>query len=304
MMATPRYIRENVRLAPYTSFGIGGPARWFAEPATRDEVQETFALSRDWGVTLYILGGGSNLLVADDGVDGMVVRLAPGGEFGRVAGREDGLFWSVGSAAPLAAFVRETVGAGVRGLESLAGIPGTVGGAVTMNSGAAAGGIGQYVTAADVVRFDGSTETLGRDGLNFDYRASAIADMLALRFDFSFTDRDDPFALRDSVRRHRERKRASQPLTIPSAGCVFKNPAGDSAGSLLDAAGCKGMREGDAVVSRVHANFVVNQSNATAADVFRLVVRMRETVWRRTGIVLEPEIRLWGFREDFTDFHV
>ncbi len=304
MMATPRYIRENVRLAPFTSFGIGGPARWFAEPATGEEVREVFALSREWGVQPYILGGGSNLLVADEGVDGMVVRLAPGGEFGRVAGREDRLSWSVGSAAPLAAFVRETVGAGVRGIETLAGIPGTVGGAVTMNSGAAAGGIGRYVTAAEVVRFDGSTETLGRDVLRFDYRTSAIADMLALRFDFSFTDRDDPFTLRDSVRRHQERKRASQPLTIPSAGCVFKNPAGDSAGSLLDEAGCKGMREGDAVVSRVHANFVVNQSNATAADVFRLVVRMRETVWRRTGIVLEPEIRLWGFREDFTDFHV
>ncbi|MCC8116019.1 MAG: UDP-N-acetylmuramate dehydrogenase [Planctomycetes bacterium] len=303
MMALPGYIRENVTLAPFTSFGIGGPARWLAEPATRDDVRDAFALAREWGVRIYILGGGSNLLVADDGVDGMVVRLAASGLFGRVEAREDGLSWSIGSAAPLAAFVRETVGAGVRGLESLAGIPGTVGGAVTMNSGAAGGGIGRFVTGADIVRFDGTAEFLGRDGLAFDYRTSAISEMLALRFDFAFTDRDDPFVLRDSVRRHRERKRASQPLTIPSAGCVFKNPPGDSAGSLLDEAGGKGRRDNDAVVSRVHANFVVNQANATAMDVFRLVVRMRELVWRRTGIVLEPEIRLWGFTDDLREFH-
>ncbi|MCC8164871.1 MAG: UDP-N-acetylmuramate dehydrogenase [Planctomycetes bacterium] len=303
-MALPRYIRENVSLAPFTSFGIGGQARWLAEPANRDDVLEAVGFAREWGVQVYVLGGGSNLLVADDGVDGMVVHLAPSGDFGRIEAGGDRLSWSVGAAAPLAAFVRETIGAGVRGIESLAGIPGTVGGAVTMNSGAACGGIGRFVVAAEIVRFDGTTETRGRDDLGFDYRTSAIEEMLALRFDFRFTDRDDPFVLRDSVRRHRERKRASQPLTIPSAGCVFKNPAGDSAGSLLDEAGCKGMRENDAVVSRVHANFVVNQANATAADVFRLVVRMREMVWRRSGIVLEPEIRLWGFREDFQHFPV
>lgn len=296
----PAFIQPDISLAPVTSFGIGGPARWLAKPGNRDELAETVAFAKQRELPILVLGGGSNLLVADAGVEAVVVRLE--GEFSQISvARDDELIWRAGAAVPLALFLTTTAEAGVSGLEMLAGIPGRVGGAVAMNAGAWSGCIGEYVEEAEVYDFSsGEFRTLSSRELGFSYRRSAVGRFLALGFTFVFSGMAEPEAIFGRMREYRERKKASQPLGKPSAGCVFKNPAGDSAGSLLDQAGCKGMREGAAEVSGLHANFIVNQGGAGSGDVARLAVRMREAVWRKFELELEPELILWGEDEVFS----
>ncbi len=294
-MKLPPWIRERVRLADLTTFGIGGPARWFAEPATRREVAVTLSLARELGAPVKFLGGGSNLLVADSGVAAMAVRLSPADEFGEMdMEAESPLSWRVGAAVGLQALVGGTVREGLAGLEPLAGIPGSVGGAAAMNAGGAEFGVGRFIARAEVFGPDGEARFLVPPALSFGYRTSSLSGVLAVELSFRFAEREDPERLLARLREYRDKKRANQPLGLPSAGCVFRNPPGDSAGRLLEAAGCKGMRQGGAEVSRVHANFIVNRGGASARDVATLALRMREAVVAASGIGLEPEIALWG----------
>lgn len=293
-MLKPSWIEENVPLAPMTTFGIGGPARWFAAPADMGQLRESLAFAGDAGLPVLVFGGGSNLLVADAGVRAVVIRLADG-VFSRIE-RVDGdeLTWRVGAAAPLPQLVAATIDAGVAGLETMAGIPGRVGGAVAMNAGGVECGIGEYVSEADICDADGAVRSLSGMELGFAYRRSDIQGRLAVSFVMNFSVMGDPESLRDRFRELRERKRATQPLGGSSAGCVFKNPQGDSAGALLDLAGCKGMREGGAEVSTLHANFILNLGGAESGDVARLACRMRNMVWEKHGVDLRPELVLWG----------
>lgn len=301
-MKPPAIIRENVSLAGMTTFGIGGPARWLAEPSTREELEEVLVFAKDVGCRVKILGGGSNLLVADSGVDALVVRLSHAGEFGAMnASPERPLEWSVGAAVPLQALVSATARSGVAGIEALAGIPGSVGGAAAMNAGSASGGIGRFVVGAEVFDMAGGFRSLTPPELGFRYRGSALGGYAALSFLFRFGGRDEPEKVLSVMHEHRERKKAGQPLGIPSAGCVFKNPPSDSAGSLLDRSGCKGMTEGGAEVSGIHANFIVNRGEATSRDIVKLALRMRDAVLGNTGIRLEPEIVLWGREPAFEE---
>lgn len=302
-MDIPAFIHENTALAGMTTFGIGGPARGLAEPAVPEELIETLVFARERRLPVRVLGVGSNLLVADAGIEALVVRLARSGHFARLERLGEGDFiWRVGAALPLQKLVAATAGEGAAGLESLAGIPGTVGGAVTMNAGASEGGIGRFVVEAEVYDSQGVFHRIPADDLGFRYRGSDIGDRVAVAFIFRFSERDDPESLRLRARECRERKRTSQPLTVASAGCVFKNPRGDFAGALLEGAGCKGMTEGGAAVSALHANFIVNVGGARARDVALLAVRMRDAVHRKAGIRLEPEIRLWGEEPIFSAF--
>ncbi len=294
-MTLPPWVREHVPLAGITTFGIGGPARWLAEPATRRELADALALARELAAPVRMLGGGSNLLVADAGVSAMVVRLSSAGEFGEMGvDPSQPLSWRVGAAVGLQALVGAAARDGVAGLEPLAGIPGTVGGAAAMNAGGAEFGIGRFIAAAEVAGPDGEGRVMVPPELSFGYRKSPLAGLVAVELTFRFSEREDPGILVDRLREYRERKRASQPLAVPSAGCMFRNPPGDSAGALLDKAGCKGMREGGAEVSSIHANFIVNRGDATARDVATLAGRMRGAVFAKFGIRLEPEIALWG----------
>lgn len=294
-MKAPAFIEANVRLAAMTTFGIGGPARWLARPADCEQVEESLAFAKHEGLPVLMLGGGSNVLVADAGVEAVVIRLGQGG-FSRVEMLDgDPLRWRVGAAAGLQTLVRTTVERGVRGLEPLAGIPGRVGGAVAMNCGGGDDAIGDFVRSAEV--YDAATgmrTELTGASLDFSYRHSGVMGRLAVGFTLEFSERGDPGQLADRMREFRERKKAGQPLMVPSAGCMFKNPPGDAAGALLDAAGCKLMREGGAEVSGLHANFIINQANASSGDVARLAARMRDAVYRRGGVTLESEIILWG----------
>ncbi len=302
-MRLPECVRENVSLAPMTTFGIGGPARWLAEPADRRALAEALSFARGAGARIKIMGGGSNVLVSDAGIDAMVVRLSPKGEFGVMEqDPDDPLAWTVGAAVGLQALVGATAREGIEGLEFLAGIPGSAGGAVAMNCGSAENGIGRFVLQAEVCRPDGTFAEMGPAELAFSYRRSGLGGSIAVRVLLRFDKVGDPEKVLDRMREYRERKRAGQPLAIPSSGCIFKNPPGDSAGGLIDRAGCKGMREGGAEVSSLHANFIVNQDNASCRDVVTLACRVRERVEREFGIVLEPEVALWGEAKDFGCF--
>ncbi len=305
-------IRENVPLAGLTTFKIGGPARWFAAPADREEVRTALAFACERDIPVLVMGGGSNLLVADAGVEALVIRLDAEGEFGGIqpdwpGGGEGraGLAWRVGAAASLPERVGRLAREGVCGTEAFAGIPGRVGGAAAMNAGAAAGGFGQFVSAAEVADLGGNVARLDREALNFTYRGSALPGRLALSFELRFTETGDGRELVNRAKSYLDRKRSTQPLAFPSAGCVFKNPSGtSSAGALLDWSGCKGMREGGAEVSSQHANFIINRGGASCREVVLLLSRLREVVRERHGIVLEPEIRLWGPPEAFPGFNV
>ena len=294
-MTLPRFIQANASMAGLTTFGIGGPARWLARPTTVEELVEALELTREWNVPVCVVGGGSNLLVADSGIEAMVIKLAPGGDFSELSREaDDPLAWRVGAAVGLPALLGAAIREGAAGLEGMAGVPGSVGGAVAMNAGGAELGIGRLVREAEVFDLSGARHQVTPPELSFSYRNSSLRGMVATRFRFRFERLEDPETLRERMREYRERKKAGQPLAIPSAGCVFKNPLGDSAGSLLDKAGCKGMEEGGAVVSALHANFIVNQGHATARDVATLALRMREAVVAAFGIRLEPEVALWG----------
>lgn len=295
-MRLPDFIQENVPLAAKTTFGVGGPARFFACPENAEQIAEAFATARGAKLPVITLGGGSNLLVADAGVEAMVVKLSGAGAFGSIRiNAVDESRWSVGAAVGLQNLVAATIRSGRAGLESMAGIPGLVGGAVAMNAGASSGGVGQYVLGADVFDMEsGARRYLAPPELAFSYRKSTVRGLLAVTFDMALLETAEPEALLAAFREQRERKKMSQPLAVPSAGCVFKNPPGDTAGALLDAAGCKGMSEGNARVSELHANFIVIGGPACARDIATLALRMREAVWRSAGVRLELEIALWG----------
>lgn len=293
-MKTPRFIGENKTLASMTSFGVGGPARYFSEAATLAEVDETFAFAYARGLPVMTLGGGSNLLIADAGVDAVVLRLT-GDEFSRIVpNASDPQNWRIGAAASLAAVLERAAESGLSGLEFLAGIPGRIGGAAAMNAGGGGMGLGDAVLRVEGVDADGTHFQLSHEELEFRYRGSALLGMTALWLDVGFAGRDEPEAVRERMRQYREKKRATQPLGMRSAGCVFKNPPDASAGALLDASGCKGMRAGGAEVSRLHANFIVNSGGAKCDDVLALAAQMRARVAERFGITLKPEIRCWG----------
>ncbi len=296
MIMQPEWITDNVPLAPYTTMRVGGPARWFAQPGTAGEVAATLDFAAKRNVPVLMLGGGSNLVVADKGVRAVVLRLRRDCEFGFVKQEANPLVWTVGAAAPLPGLLAALQERGVAGLEHMAGIPGSVGGAAAMNAGSAEQGFGEVVMQARVMDSSGKEHTWTAKELAFGYRKSALAGagVIALGFSLLLTGLEEPEELARRARERRDMKVATQPLAFASAGCIFKNPHDTSAGKLLDEAGCKGMMEGGAEVSGLHANFIINAADATARDVAVLAARMREKVRKRFGVELEREITWWG----------
>jgi UDP-N-acetylmuramate dehydrogenase len=270
-------VRREVPLAPYTTLKVGGPAEYFIEPRDPDELARVLAAARECDVPLRVLGSGANLLVRDAGVRGAVVRLT---RFTRRRG------WHVEAGYGLPRLVKESVAEGLAGLEPLAGVPAAVGGAVRMNAGGRHGEIAGAVAYVDVVGPDGTLRRLRRDEVGFRYRGTSLGDAVVVAAGFDL--RPDPQA----ARRYGEilaAKKATQPLGVPSAGCMFKNPPGAHAGRLIDECGLKGARVGRAHVSRKHANFIVNEGGASADDVLRLVDLVRS----RVPVPLELEVLVW-----------
>lgn len=276
-------------MAPYTWLKVGGPAQYFLTPRSVEELKQILQACHEQGIAVHLLGSGSNLLVRDEGVSGAVIRLSDPA-FAQVT--VDGTTVRAGAGALLSHVIAEAVRAGLAGFENLAGIPGTIGGAIHGNAGGRHGEIGPLVISATLIDSHGQTVTRTREELAFSYRQSGIDDLLVLDVTFQL-HKDDPDQIADRLRKLWITKKASQPLSSQSAGCIFKNPRGLSAGELIEQAGLKGTRIGGAEVSDRHANFIVTHPGCTSADILRLMDLIRTKVSGQFGVPLEPEVKIW-----------
>ena len=269
-------VRQGEPLAMHTWFQLGGPAEYFAEPENADQLIALVRRCHAEGVDMRLLGQGSNILVRDEGVPGMVIRLSAAA-FSEI--RVEGRSLTAGGGALLGRAVTTAVHRGLAGLETLIGIPGTVGGALHGNAGTHSGNIGQWTIEATVIAANGEVYQRSADELVFDYRQSSLDDLVILEASCQLEE-DNPRELAQRMQKQWIVKKASQPMGHQCAGCVFKNPRGSSAGELIDHAGLKGTRIGGAVVSDRHANFIVAEPECTAQDVLRLINSIsRSTSW-------------------------
>lgn len=291
-------VRREEPMGPRTTLRVGGAARIYAEPADEKDLQTLLRLAREAGVEVFMLGRGSNLIVPDAGVDGLVITL----NHAHWAGFEplpEGRV-RVGAGLRLKNLCGLAAKAGLVGFEFLEGIPGNVGGALRMNAGAMGGWMFDVVEQVRLMTPEGEIRTVAKADMHVAYRhcaelhhAIALGAVLCTRQDSGDAAPQAAAAIARQIDVYRRKRHESQPRE-PSAGCIFKNPPGDSAGRLIDQSGLKGARVGDAEVSPVHANFIVNRGQAKAADVLELVRRVRARVRQATGIELEPEVLLYG----------
>lgn len=282
----------GVSMKEYTSFRIGGPADVMAFPEGEADLRELLTFASAKGFPVFFLGGGTNLLVRDAGIRGIVINLTEG--FKDVEWAE-GFAAFAGAGMKLSELVRECAERGLGGLEFAVGIPGTLGGAVVMNAGAYGGEMKDLVEGVEVMTLKGKKGFISKNELGFGYRSSKLPpDSAIVRVHLKFTPVEGKAVKKkiDEVRIKRAEKGA---IGFPSAGCVFKNPAiGDGAGKLIEEAGLKGVRSGNAVISEKHANYIVNSGDATARDVLSLMALIRDKVFGMKGVVLEPEIKVVG----------
>ena len=286
-------VRENVTLAPYTTMRTGGPAALFAEPRNAQQLAHVHQWAQEKGLPLLILGNGSNLLIADSGFDGLVIHL--GRALSEVSVFAKTLTAQAG--ASLAAAARAAAQASLTGLEFAAGIPGSIGGAVCMNAGAYGGEIAQVIVSARLLTPEG-VRTVSKDELSLGYRSSAVMQngWVVLEATFELAP-GSPDEIKATMADLAARRREKQPLQYPSCGSFFKRPVGYYAGALIEQAGLKGYRVGDAQVSEMHAGFVINRGHATSSEIYRLMQEVQRRVQAQFGVTLEPEVRLIGHFE-------
>ena len=295
-LGTASRLRREEPLGPRTTLRVGGAARLFLDPADPTALATALRFLRTAGVPFFPLGRGSNLLVPDEGVDGVVIALE-GPAWSAFTPGGDGTVWT-GAGLRLKNLCGLATKAGLVGFEFLEGIPGTVGGALRMNAGAMGGWMFDRVEEVDLISREGEIARLPRAAFHVDYRQcrelrDAIALGARLRSGAGAAAPAEDIARQIDV--YRRKRQESQPREA-SAGCMFKNPEGDSAGRLIDQCGLKGLREGAAEVSPIHANFIVNHGGATAAEVLALVRRVRAAVHAQKGVELQPEVLLFGQR--------
>jgi len=280
---------KDVPLCRHTSFHIGGPARRMAFPENREQLVLLMALAGECGVKPFILGKGTNLLVADEGLDTLVIKIAERMNAIRIVD-EVTLEADAGvSLARLAVFAQQN---GLTGLEFAHGIPGSLGGAVYMNAGAYGGEMQQVLTEITALYEDGIRH-LTTDEAKLSYRHSTFSDdggvVLGAKVRLS---KDDPAAIRGRMDELMARRKSTQPLEYPSAGSTFKRPQGNFAGTLIEKTGLKGLTVGGAQVSEKHAGFLINIGDATFADVTELIAQVQNKVYQATGVMLEPEVKI------------
>lgn len=283
-------------LARCTSFRIGGPADLLLVPTSVPMLSAALATAQRIGIPVTILGGGTNVLVSDLGVRGLVVRLGRAFDYRRwtVADDASAAVVEAGAATRLSKLVAESVQRGFGGIEFAAGIPGSVGGGALMNAGAFGGELGNAIECISGCTLVGEVVDLVRSRLDFSYRKLALKDSLVITSVRFRLVRSSTAKLRSTVQTVQAKRRTKQPLGFPNAGSIFKNPAGEFAGRLIEQAGLKGTAVGNAQVSPDHANFIVNLGGARAQDVRDLMSLVQGAVWRRSGVWLEPEVRLIG----------
>lgn len=282
-------LKKDEPLAPYTWLNLGGPAQFLLTPRSVEELTAVVRTCHEAQIPIHILGGGSNLLVKDEGVGGAVIRLTDP-VFAQVS--IDGNRVRAGSGALLSHVISETVRAGLAGFENLAGIPGTIGGAVCGNSGGRLGEMSQLVDRVTGLNLMGETIVRTKDEMSFDYRQSSLGDVLITEAEFVLSPGDTE-AISQILKKNWIAKKSVQPLSSQSAGCIFKNPRGQRAGILIEQAGLKGTRVGGAEVSERHANFIVTHPGAKSSDVIRLMDLVRSKISEQFGVHLETEIKIW-----------
>jgi UDP-N-acetylmuramate dehydrogenase len=283
-------VERNRSLAGLTSFRIGGPADLFVTVNDEKQLAAVVAAAYQNSVAVFCLGAGTNLLVSDRGIRGLVVRL--GSAFASLEIR--GTTVAVGAALQFRTLVEMVVARRLEGLEFGEGIPGTVGGGLVMNAGAFGGEIARVVKLVHGITETGEQRSLTNQQIGFAYRRSALpVGFIITRIEFEL-ELGDCERLQARVLTVRERRAAHQPQEYPNAGSVFRNPQGNFAGRLLEAAGLKGVRIGDAAFSCRHANFIINLGGARADDVRNLIQVARDRVQQYCGVLLEPEVRLVG----------
>jgi UDP-N-acetylmuramate dehydrogenase len=285
------FVRTNEPLAPLTWFKLGGNAEYLAEPNSVDELRALVVRAREEEVPVRMLGGGSNVLVRNHTVPGVVVRLTSP-VFSEMQIDKSRTKVTVGGGAKLGHVISVTVREGLAGLETLVGIPGTIGGALHGNAGSRGGDIGQWTSKATLMTSAGEIFERSRAELVFAYRESSLDELVILGAEFEL-DEDNPEELTKRMQKQWIVKKAAQPLDHQSAGCIFKNPRGMSAGMLIDQLNLKGRKVGGAEVSDRHANFIVAHEGATSDDILKLIDEVREQVHERLGIELELEIKVW-----------
>ncbi len=282
-------IKCNESLAPLTYLRVGGPAEMLAQPRNRDELSRLVRRCFEEHVPFRVLGSGCNLLVRDEGVRGVVLRLVePAFTQVTVEGRRI----SAGTGAAMSALISQAARHGLAGLETLVGIPGTVGGALRFNAGNRSGDMGQFVRQVEVMDTRGAVQVRDRDELRFGEHASNLDDPVLLSVDFAL-ESDTPDAIVKRMRKAWIVRKAAQPLSFQSAGRIFKNPRGLNAAALIEQAGLARTRVGGAEVSDRDANYIVVQPGATARDVLRLMDLVRSKVHERFNILLEQELTVW-----------
>lgn len=283
-------IMEEEPMKKHTTFRVGGPARYYARP-DRKELPVLLQLAKKDGIPVTVIGNGSNLLVGDKGIRGLVIEL--GARMGTIRIEQNVL--KAGAGAMLAQAATAAAASGLGGMEFAAGIPGSIGGAITMNAGAYGGEMKDIVGQVTVLTEDGKERTLAPAAMDFGYRQSCILKnhYIVLEAEFLLTPRPED-EIRAKMTELRDKRLEKQPLEYPSAGSTFKRPEGYFAGKLIMDAGLRGYRVGGAQVSEKHCGFVINRGDATAADIRKLMTEVQNRVMERFGVRLEPEVKMIG----------
>ena len=285
---------ENEPMSKHTSYGIGGPAFAYITPRDRDDLSEILKFSAKYDIPVHFIGSGSNLLVADDGIKGIV--LSPAKSLTKLEIDHNSIIAESG--VMLGKLVKESIKRNLTGLESLIGVPGTLGGALVMNAGAFGGEISNYLISVDVMTSRGKIRSYKSSEIGFSYRFSSFKTdefILLARLELKI---EDPEIISKKRKKASSGRKTNQPLRFRSAGSVFKNPKDHAAGYLIDKVGLKGKRIGDAEISTHHANFFINHGNASASEITELIQLAKKAVLEEFDIELELEIKTIGFEKD------
>ena len=278
-------------LSEHTYFKIGGPADYYLYPKDLEDLAAVVDFCQKEGVPRFVIGNGSNLLVSDEGYRGIMIDVSE--TFSHLQCK--GYVVTSGAGVALRRLFKYCMERGLSGFESLVGIPGQLGGAVKINAGAYGNTISEHLMNVRLLNADGTLERRSKEDITFGYRITDLPDeAILVEMQFHLTE-GNPKVMEDKQAEYMARRKDQQPLSLPSAGSVFRRPPGDYAGRLIEEAGCKGLRIGDAMVSKKHANFIVNCHLASALDVRRLMDEIRQRVMDQFDVMLEPEVILVGF---------
>ena len=283
---------EQEMMSKHTTFCVGGPAAFYLVPETMEEVPEAIRFAREKKLPFYLIGRGSNILVGDGGYDGVIIEIGKGLE--KIEFRPDGTV-EAQAGISLARMASRLADRGLTGFEFASGIPGTLGGAITMNAGAYGGEIKDCIKSATVLTESGDRLVLDKEKMELGYRSSIVQkeQYIVLLAIFSF-EKGEPEQIKAQMKELNRKRREKQPLEYPSAGSTYKRPEGYYAGKLIEDAGLRGYRVGDAQVSEKHCGFVVNRGHATAAQIRQLMQDVQDTVKEKFQVDLEPEVRMIG----------